>query len=43
VIAMSASAMPEDRERALGAGMDDYLSKPVQLDGLRKILEAWIK
>jgi two-component system, sensor histidine kinase and response regulator len=43
IIAMSASALPEDRARALVAGMDDYLTKPVQLDSLRKMLEEWIK
>ncbi len=41
IIAMTADAMPEDRERCLRSGMDDYLAKPVTLKQLRDILVKW--
>ena len=42
VIAMTAGAFDEDRERCLAAGMDDYISKPVTRDVLLAVLKKYL-
>jgi len=41
IVAMTANAMSGDRENYLKVGMDDYISKPVNLEELRKIISKW--
>ncbi len=41
VIALTADASAEDRDRCAAAGMDDYLTKPLQVAALAQVLERW--
>ena len=42
IIAMTAYALKGDRERCLAAGMDDYISKPIELDKFIELINKWL-
>ena len=42
IIAMTAHALKEDRQRCLDAGMDDYLAKPISPDHVVAKIRAWL-
>ncbi|WP_253609988.1 MULTISPECIES: response regulator [unclassified Bradyrhizobium] len=43
IVALSAHAMPEDRERALASGCDDFVTKPTNFPHLLDRIEALVK
>lgn len=42
IIAMTAHAMPSDRQKCLSSGMDDYVSKPIDGSSVLKIIEKYL-
>ncbi|MCB1428496.1 MAG: response regulator [Nitratireductor sp.] len=42
IIAMTAHALKEDRQRCLDAGMDDYLAKPISPDAVTLKIRRWL-
>lgn len=42
IVALTANAMEGDRERCVEAGMDDYMSKPLEKQALEKTLQRWL-
>lgn len=43
IVALTANAFAEDKQRCREAGMDDFLVKPVSLQALQAVVSAWIK
>jgi CheY-like chemotaxis protein len=42
IIAITAHALSEDKEKCLSSGMDDYLSKPFKISQVIDILKKWL-
>ncbi len=42
IIALTANAMPGDRDKCIREGMDDFLAKPVDLEALAQVLAKWL-
>jgi CheY-like chemotaxis protein/HPt (histidine-containing phosphotransfer) domain-containing protein len=43
IVAVTAHALADEREKVLKAGMDDFLAKPVQVEPLRQMMAKWLK
>jgi len=41
IIAMTANAMQSDKEKCIAAGMNDYLTKPIRVEDLVKVIQFW--
>ncbi|MEN1760985.1 PAS domain S-box protein [Anoxynatronum sibiricum] len=42
IIGISAHALKQDKERCLAAGMNDYLSKPIDMEKLYQVIQEWV-
>ncbi len=43
IVALTANALTGDREMYMGAGMDSYLSKPIELESLNLLLQEYFE
>ncbi|TMK88410.1 MAG: response regulator [Actinobacteria bacterium] len=42
IIALTAKAMREDREKSIAAGASDYIAKPIEVDQLFSLMRVWL-
>jgi two-component system, sensor histidine kinase and response regulator len=42
IVAMTANALKGDREKCIGAGMDDYMTKPIDREKVYKCISQWL-